>query len=93
MVEAFRIATGRDRKIHPRIFEHPLGVVGFQHGRLGREQGGIEPDRLIEVGYGDVYVQALHADLLRLTAGALAGVGTQAGTQAARLPPQQFSVR
>ena len=26
--------SGSDRKIHPRIVEHPFGVVRFQNGRL-----------------------------------------------------------
>jgi hypothetical protein len=58
------VIARRDGEVDPRIVEHPLGVIVFQHRRLGREQRGIEPDRLVEILDPDVDVQALHADFL-----------------------------
>src|SRR5438128_6377258 len=45
MIEAGLLASGGDRKIHPRVLDHPLGVVGLDHAGLRVEQRRIEADR------------------------------------------------
>jgi hypothetical protein len=50
----------RDREIHPGIIEHPLRVIGLDHGRLRGEQCGVETDGLREILYRHVNVKALH---------------------------------
>jgi len=46
VIEAGLSAPRRDSKIHPGIVEHPLGVIGLDHGGLRGEQCRIETDRL-----------------------------------------------
>ena len=64
MVHARSTAALRDREVHARIVEHPFRVVGLHDARLRAEHHGIEPDALLELGNGDVHVEALHALLL-----------------------------
>jgi hypothetical protein len=59
-----RPAAGADREIDPRVVEHPLGVIIFDDGRLGRKEGRVEPDRLSQVVNRHVHMQALHHFLL-----------------------------
>ena len=60
MVEAGFAAPRRDREIHPRIVQHPFGVVRLHHGGPGREQRRVEADGLRNVADGHVHMQALH---------------------------------
>src|SRR5690606_24044683 len=87
MVDAGRAAGVRDREVHARILEHPLGVVVLAHGGLGAEQLGVEADARRQVGDIEVDVEAVHGrgSLFR-------GVQVPAGPQSAA-PAQQFSVR
>ena len=61
MVDAARPAARRDREIHARIVEHPLGVVGMADRRIGAEQGGgvNRSERTVQIVSGGVNVQAL----------------------------------
>ena len=54
--------AGRYREIHARIVEHPLRVVGFQHGRLGREEGSVESHARVEIRDGEVDMESLHGN-------------------------------
>jgi len=60
VIEAGLPAPCRDGEIDPGIIEHPLGVVGLDHGGLGYEQRRIEPDRLREIFDRHMDVKALH---------------------------------
>jgi hypothetical protein len=60
VIDALALAPRRDGEVDPRIVQHPLGVVWLHHRRLGGEQTRVEPDRLVEVGNGDIHVKALH---------------------------------
>src|SRR6202035_1418588 len=60
VIEASRATPRRDREVDARVIEHPLRIVGLEHGRLDREQGRVEADRLLEVIHGDVHVKPLH---------------------------------
>ena len=65
MIDA-RIARPRgDGEIHPRVFQHPFGVIVFDHGGSRVEQGGVEGDGRFNLRDADVEVQPLHMDLLR----------------------------
>ena len=73
----------RDGEIDARIVEHPLRIVVLHDGRLCREQGRVETDRLVEVVDPDMDVQTLHADFLSLS-GCFAGrLGAAVGAGAA----------
>jgi hypothetical protein len=41
--------TLADREIDPGIFEHPSRIIVLEDGRLGGEQGRVEPDRLRQI--------------------------------------------
>jgi len=89
-------AAFTDREIHPRIFEHPPGVIVFHDDGLGSEQRSIESDGLFEIVDADMDVKALHAVLrvLRAVAGRSIGAGAHFEPQSTdALPAQQFSVR
>ena len=60
-----RILAHRDRKIDAGIVEHPLGVVGLHHGRLGTEQARIKGNGLVDVGNADMHMEAFHQALFR----------------------------
>ena len=108
MIEPVTCTTVRDREVHARVVEHPLGVIVLAHRRFGAEQLRIELDARIEIGHAEMNVKALHAVLLEgdLTAPRDAGAflraagertfGTQAATESVLQVPlwrQQFSVR
>src|SRR4029453_4723591 len=60
----YGMVAGGNGEVDARIVEHPLGIIGLGHRRLGAEQGRIESDRLIEVLNPDMDVHALHTDFL-----------------------------
>src|SRR5258708_31190117 len=64
MIEAGLAAAGRDREVHARIIEHPLGIIRFDDGRLGGEQRRVEADGLRDVVDGDMNMKALHGGFL-----------------------------
>jgi hypothetical protein len=49
-----------DREVHPRVLQHPLGVIGFRHGRLGGKKRRIEADRGREILDGEMDMESFH---------------------------------
>lgn len=64
VVQAGLVTTGGDSEIHPGIFEHPLGVIRLDSGRLGAKQVGIERDTCLKIAHMNVNVKAFHTDFL-----------------------------
>src|SRR5689334_23464692 len=60
VVDAGRAAARGDGEVHPRVIQHPLGVVRLHHAGRRAEQGLVELDRLGEVGHADVQMHAVH---------------------------------
>ena len=60
MIETRLAAARRDGKIHPRVVEHPLGVIRLDDGGLCVEQRRVEADRLLQVLDGHVNMHAFH---------------------------------
>jgi len=60
VIKASLVASRRDREINARVVDHPFGVVRLLDARLRPEKGGIEPDALLQIMYGDVNVKPLH---------------------------------
>lgn len=60
MVQPKLVATGRDREVHPRLIEHPLGVIAFHAGRFCAKELGVEGDVLGQIIDMHVDVEAFH---------------------------------
>jgi len=64
MVHARLVAARRNRKIHARFLEHPLGIVCPLDRWLHPEQVGIESYALSKILDRNVNVESLHTNLL-----------------------------
>ena len=60
MIEPGFAPARRDREIHARIFQHPLGVIGFHDHRLRGKQRRVEADGMADILDGNVDMEALH---------------------------------
>jgi hypothetical protein len=60
VVETGGAAARRNGEIHPRVVEHPFGVIGLDQRRFDREQRRIEVDRSGQIVDRDVDMHAFH---------------------------------
>ena len=65
MVNSGRATPCGDGEVDAWIVEHPLRVIRLAHRGRCREKRRVELHGLLDVFNGDVYVQTLHASLLR----------------------------
>lgn len=80
-------------EIDARVIEHPFRIVRLANRGLSTEQRRVKADALIEIGDGNVNVEAFHAGILLRVVFAVVFVGVQEGLHISGLSPQQFSVR